>query len=396
MVSWKRNLAVVWASQFLSIMGFFFAMPFAPYFIQDLGVRDPVQLKLWVALFGAAAPLSLALCSPIWGALADRYGRRMMLLRANFGAALVLGLMGMARSVEVLVALRLCQGLLSGTVTAAQTLVLSGTPSHRNGAALGALSAAVYSGTMVGVFAGGLFAERFGYRHAFWASSALLLAAGLLVLFGSRENFVRPHLPPDAGGLPPSAAGPALSGAVPLLLLIVAMAFCRQFDNALFPLRVQQINGGIAGAAFWTGAVSAVASLAGFCSAPVFGWLADRFPPVRIGRISILGAGLFMIPQGLASGFGLLFPARFGMAFCGGGIEPVLQTWLARVTAPERRGAVFGWAATARSVGWAAAPLASGLVASGFGLRAIYFVGAALYLALLVLIGRVAARPMVS
>ena len=390
MVNWKHNLAVVWASQFLSFMGFFFAMPFAPFYIQDLGVNDPVHLKMWVALFGAAAPLSLAIFSPIWGALADRYGRRVMLLRANFGAALVLALMGMVHSVEALVTLRLFQGLLSGTVTAAQAMVLSSTPSNRNGTALGALSAAVYSGSMVGTFAGGLFAEHFGYRQAFWASSLLLLAAGLLVLFGSREEFVRPAASAKEPPLP--AARLALGGAVPLLLLIVAMAFCRQFDNALFPLLVQEINGGIDGAAFWTGTISAVASVAGFLSAPVFGWLADRFSPVGIGRVSIIGAGLFMIPQGLASGFASLFQARFAMAFCGGGIEPVLQTWLARVTAAERRGAVFGWAATARSIGWVAAPLISGLVASGFGLRAIYFVSAGLYLALLILMGRVAAR----
>ncbi len=384
MVNWKRNLAVVWASQFLSIMGFFFAMPFAPFYIQDLGVHDPVSLKMWVALFGAAAPLSLAIFSPIWGVLADRYGRRMMLLRANFGAASILALMGMVHSVEALVILRLFQGLLSGTVTAAQAMVLSATPANRNGTALGALSAAVYSGSMVGTFAGGIFADHFGYRHAFWAASLLLLIAGLLVLFGSREDFVRPAASERERSLP--AARLALGGAIPLLLLIVAMAFCRQFDNALFPLLVQDINGGIAGAAFWTGAVSAVAAVAGFLSAPVFGWLADRFSPVGIARVSIIGAGLFMIPQGLAGGFAALFPARFAMAFCGGGIEPVLQTWLARVTAAERRGAVFGWAATARSIGWVAAPLISGLVASGYGLRAIYFVGAGLYLILLILL----------
>ena len=88
-VNWKKNLAVIWLSQFLSIMGFSFAMPFAPYYIQDLGVTDPVRLKLWISVFAAAAPLTLAVFSPVWGALADRYGRRIMLLRANFAGAVV-------------------------------------------------------------------------------------------------------------------------------------------------------------------------------------------------------------------------------------------------------------------------------------------------------------------
>ena len=76
MVNWKQNLAVIWLSQFISIIGFNFALPFAPYFIQELGVTDPVKVKLWVAVFAAATPLSLAVFSPVWGILADRYGRR--------------------------------------------------------------------------------------------------------------------------------------------------------------------------------------------------------------------------------------------------------------------------------------------------------------------------------
>jgi len=93
-VNWKTNLVVIWISQLLSIAGFFFALPFGPYYIQELGVHDPAKIKFWVALFGAGPPLSLAVFSPIWGTLADRYGRRLMLLRANLGGAIILSLMG--------------------------------------------------------------------------------------------------------------------------------------------------------------------------------------------------------------------------------------------------------------------------------------------------------------
>jgi MFS family permease len=80
------------------------------------------------------------------------------------------------------------------------------------------------------------------------------------------------------------------------------------------------------------------------------------------------------------------------MVFCAGGLEPVFQVWLAKVTSTERRGSAFGWAATARSVGWVGAPLVSGLIASGFGLRSIYLVGGLQYLLLVLLIGYVGKR----
>jgi len=390
-VNWKTNLAVIWASQMLSIAGFFFALPFGPYYIQELGVHDPVRIKFWVALFGAAPPLSLAIFSPLWGMLADRYGRRLMLLRANFGAAVVLSAMSMVHSVEALIVLRLLQGTLSGTMIAAQAMVAAYTPERHSGMALGSLSAAVYSGAMVGTFLGGVLAEYFGYRPVFLASALLLLSAGLLVFWGAREDFSRPpDRPPEKGKSPKRAAFADLRHVWPILLLLGAMSFTRQFETSFFPLLIQQMLGTLQGAALRTGALSAIAAVAGFMAGLVFGRLADLFRPPKIAQFAAVCGCLFMIFHGLAQTFVLVGAARFAMTFCAGGLDPLFQTWLARETPPEKRGAVFGWSATARSAGWFIAPLMSGLVASGYGIRAIYFVGAFLYLLLPPLISWVA------
>lgn len=392
MVDWQRNLWMIWLSQFLAMIGFSFALPFAPYYIQELGITDSRQLNFHVAMFSATAHLSLAVFSPIWGAVADRFGRRIMLLRATFGGAVVLALMGSVQSVQALLILRLVQGSLTGTVTAAQTLVSVYTPMTHSGFALGTLSTAVFSGTMIGTFVGGAFAELFGYRIAFHAASMFLLAGGLLIVFGVREEFVRP--PRGLSGAAPARRRftlrmPALGPALPILLLIMAMAFVRQFDAAWLPLLVQDIHGAKAGAAMRTGLLGALGGIAGMLSGVILGRLADRCPPPRIAMFSALGAALFMVPQGLAQGFVLLFAARFGMVFWAGGLDPVFQIWLTRVTPPHRRGSVFGWAATAKAVGWAFAPLISGALASGFGIRSIYFAGALLFLMLIPLIARV-------
>jgi len=387
MIEWKRNFVMVALSQFLSIMGFSFAMPFAPYYIQQLGITDPNELKMWVALFTAAAALTLAVASPIWGALGDRYGRRIMMLRANFGGMLVLGLMGLVPNVQMLVVLRLVQGMLTGTVTAAQTFVSVQSPPQRSGMVLGTLSAAVFSGSMCGAFVGGLFAEWFGYRMAFLASGVLLLLAGLLVALGTREEFVRPleetgDSMEDRSRIFWGKIGPAL----PILALMAAMGFVVQFDVAWLPLLVQDIHGSLKGAAFWTGSLSATGGIAGFLAGPIIGRIADRFAPPRIAKISAFGAGLMMIVVGLAQGFLQLFTGRFGAIFCAGGLDPVFQIWLAKTTPAASRGFIFGWAVTAKSLGWMLAPLASGVVAWMFGLRAVFFVAAAFFFLLIPLI----------
>jgi len=373
-------------------MGFAFALPFTPYYIQHLGVTDPLERNAWIAICFAATPCSLAFFAPIWGAVADRYGRRLMLLRANFAASVIVVLMGFVRHVETLAALRFLQGAFTGTMTAAQTMVAVHAPRHRSGLALGSLSAAVYSGAMVGAALGGVVADAFGYRAAFWTGGSILFLAGLLVLFASKEEFVRPERRRKARPWGARLREAKRSVVVPILFLIVCMAFVRQFDRPFLPLLVQEIHGAMKGAARITGGLNAVGGLAGLIAGFTLGRLADRLTPARVAVISALGASLFMAPHGFVEGFAALFGIRFGLIYFAGGLDPVFQIWLAKVTSPERRGVIFGWGATAKAVGWLSAPLLSGVVASVFDIRAVFFVGTGLYLALVPVIGLVVRR----
>ena len=181
--SWKKQMALVWAAQFLSIMGFAFALPFAPYFLQqELGVVQHGELQLWVALFSASTAVTMAIAAPLWGLLADRFGKRVMLIRANLSGAVVMSLMGGVQTPGMLIILRLLQGALTGTMTAAQAFLAGEMPHERRGLAVGGLSAAVFSGTMAGVSLGGFVADWLGYRAAFAASRVLLLAAVFIEL----------------------------------------------------------------------------------------------------------------------------------------------------------------------------------------------------------------------
>ena len=394
--NWKRNLGVIWVAQFLSIMGFSFGIPFAPFFFQELGVTNSSELSMWVALFGASTPLTMAIFSPVWGALSDRMGRRPMLLRAYLGAAVVLSLMGFVTSPIWLIVLRLMQGVLTGTVTASQTLVSAHTPSRHSGMALGALNSAVFSGALTGAFLGGWTAEFFGYRTAFCLSGSVMVASAAIVFFGVKESFKAPPRHPDGllggmlSGFKPGAAQIWL--VLPILLLMTAVMFVKQFDSSFLPLLVQDINGKLEGASLKTGSLLAVCGGAGVISGLTLGWLADRFSPASIGKWSALAAGALIIPQAFAGCMGMLFGLRFGMVFASGGLEPVLQIWLSRM-APERsRGLLFGWSASARSLGWFMAPLAGGAVVSFFGLRWLYIVAGFLYLLLIPIIAWTARR----
>ena len=79
MKHWRRNLYVISATEFLTILGFTAIYPFMPYFIQELGIADLEELAVWAALVISAPALAMAVFAPIWGVVADRHGRKLML-----------------------------------------------------------------------------------------------------------------------------------------------------------------------------------------------------------------------------------------------------------------------------------------------------------------------------
>jgi len=392
---WKRNLIVVWLSQLFSITGFMLALPFAPFYIQALGVSDPAKVRIWAAFSQFSAAFGLAVMGPIWGMLADRYGRKKMMLRANFCAAVVLSAMAAAPNVWIFIALRLMQGMFTGTMNAAMAFVASYTPHRRQGTALGTLSAAVCCGAMAGPALGGLLAETVGYRATFVGAGQLLLLSALLVLFLVREQFTGPVDRPAPEGAARASwreRVAALGPGAPILFLVFLASFARRFDGPYLALFVQELHGKLEGVSRLTGLVFTISALGAAISGPLLGWVADRSSPLRVGRVSALVAGLAMGSLGFCRSLLYVPVARFVAAFAGGGLDPVFFAWLSRLTPQERRGTIFGWSTTARSLGWGISPLVGAMIAVPLGLRAVFFAGVLWCLLLLPVMGVVSRR----
>ncbi|OVE76223.1 hypothetical protein BVX97_02210 [bacterium E08(2017)] len=406
MINWKKNLFIIWLSQFLSIMGFSFSMSYHWVHMQEvLGVTDPNKLKLYIALFGSAAPISLAIFGPIWGAAADKFGRRLMCLRAYTGAAFFLYLMGITDNIIAFICVRFLQGVLTGTMTAAQALVAVQTPEKHSGFALGTLNSGVYSGAMAGMAVGGICAEYFGTRNAFFISSMILMGATLLMVFGTKEDFEKPKDTPSSDEQEPSTVNhsaaamakadkqpSALRKFLPIMLLLTFASFARRFDLAMFPLLVQEIQGSTEGAAMMFGFIMTPATIAGALSGICLGYLADRVKPSALLSTSALLAAVCIFMIGQSQEMLPLFILRFAVSFCIGGFGPVLQSWISDNTAKDRRGRLFGWIASARAAGWVFAPLLSGSVAIIANVRTVFTVGSVIFIALALAIPLISKR----
>ena len=369
-MAWRRNLAALWFAQLTAIFGFSFAFPFLPVYLRQLGVQDPAELAVWTGVTGGASGAALAIMSPIWGTLADRYGRRAMLLRAMIGGAVTVGLMGFARGPVDLLVLRLVQGATAGTVAAVTALVASGTPRPRVGWALGVLSSAVAVGSAFGPLVGGLAAFALGVRAIFWSGGILLALATIPVIVVVRE------VPTGRGE---AARRPALAvlreaapGAVATVAaLLVCQALLQISNNGFQPMVVLKLLEHLStGVEAVTGIAFAAAGLSSALASVMSARIARHFGFRTVGAL----AALLLAGSQLVAGYGSTVPTIvLGAALAGaffGMVGPIISTMIGLESPPEVQARVFGLGASATAIGFALGPLGAGLLAARLGTAA--------------------------
>ncbi len=183
MEPWRKNLYILWATQFLAMVGMNLVVPFLPFFIRELGVTDPDELARWSGLVFSGPFVLSFIATPIWGALGDRYGRKNMVVRAIFGLAVSQLLVGFSQDVIQLFIFRIVQGAISGFIASSLALVSTNTPREKVGYALGLMQSASAGGMVLGPFVGGLLADLIGYREIFFVTASLCTIGGVVVVF---------------------------------------------------------------------------------------------------------------------------------------------------------------------------------------------------------------------
>ena len=161
---WKRNFYVMFATELIVLMGLSLVIPFLPLYLQQANNLTTEDAAFWAGIAGSAAGIAMFFAAPIWGILADRWGRKSMVLRAMFSGGIILALMGVFHNIFAIVLLRTLQGLFSGTIAAASALVASGTPREKMPATMGLLMVAFYGGGALGPLLGGFLAETFALQ----------------------------------------------------------------------------------------------------------------------------------------------------------------------------------------------------------------------------------------
>jgi MFS transporter, DHA1 family, multidrug resistance protein len=371
---WKRTLYVTFFAELVTAIGFSSMFPFLPLFVQELGSSMGFSLELLTGLVFSGQAFAMMLISPVWGAVADRYGRKLMVERAMFGGTVILLLMAFVRSAEELVVLRTIQGLITGTVAAANALVAAVTPRERMGYAMGLLEVGLGTGVAVGPLIGGAIADVWGYSAAFYITSGMLFLAGLLIMFGVKEDFkpVEKNHRPKGGLLASWKLILVTTGVTVVYSLRFLSQFARNMIVPVAPILVQELLAGGGMVNTVTGLVTGVSAAATTMSFVYLGRLGDRIGHRKVLVAGLLCSTLLYFPQAGANAVWqfVILQALVGVAM--GGVLPTVSALLARYTRPGEEGAVYGLDNSISSAGRAAAPLAGSAIAAGMGTRSTF------------------------
>lgn len=384
MQAWRRTHRAVWVANLATAAGMMSFLPFFPSHLERLGVEGAGALELWTGVIFGAAPFSAAFMSPIWGALGDRFGRRLMVLRAMGAITVFVGAMAFVTNPWQLLALRLLQGVFSGFVAPSMTLVSIAAPASEQGRVASSLQVAMSFGAILGPLLGELVRDLVGPSAVYLSVAALSAFSALLVLaFASEDASKRRAL--DAGPLRVGAVLRASLGdlgelrASRGLRAAVVLLFWIQFGNgATLPL-LEIYEGQLRAGASWlpvsTAALFSVPAAMNLIAMPLWGRLGDRRGHVTALLVCALASGVLLAAHALVLSYEQLLAARlvFGAAMAGAG---PLAFGVAAVEIPEdRRGGAFGVVFSARALAVSSSAMLGGWLAGWLGIRGLYWVG---------------------
>ena len=379
---WQRNQYAVVASVGLAFCAFELSNPFVPLYVRQLGVADLAEAAFWAGLISGITPLLAALMGPIWGSVADKYGRKSMVLRALICIGVAQFLTGFVPNVYWLLALRIVMGVFAGFTSMSLALAVSVSPRERMSQTISRVQAAQIAPSAIGPLIGGPLADLVGQRATFMLTGVLLLVPIFLISIVLKESTDAP----SSGK--PAPKTPARGGSLLSLMLLpgfavaVAVLFLTRFTERaiqpMVPLYLIELRTPEALLATITGVAVSGGAIAATCSSLLYGRWAR---PETIGRVlatALAGAAVCAALFALARGWPDVIILRLLLGLLAGGTISLAYTMGARLAPPERAATTMSLLASWGMLGSAVAPILAGIVGQ-LSLQAVFVATSAAY-----------------
>ena len=373
---WQRNLKIAWIGTFFTGASFSIVMPFMALYVEELGVKG-AMVEWYAGLSVALSALASALVSPVWGRLADRYGRKPMMIRASMVMTFTMGGLAFVPNVFWMLFLRILNGLFAGYVPNATALIASQAPQQRSGYALGTLSTGLTAGVLIGPLLGGALSEAFGMRGTFLLVGLILFICCLLTIFGLREDFQ----PIEKGEMMSLSQVFAKIPSKSLLIgLFVTSMIIQISAQSIAPILAPYIRylGQSDNILFYSGLIVSAMGFSSLLSTPYLGRLGDRIGNHRLLLMGLFYSFLLYFLCGFAGSALQLGLLRFAYGFGVGALMPSVNSLLTKMTPKEGISRIFSFNQSFSYIGQVLGPFVGSAVATGLGYRWVFFVTAAI------------------
>ncbi|WP_042880595.1 MFS transporter [Cupriavidus necator] len=380
---WRRNLVICVFGSFTTLVSLSMLLPFLPLYVEQLGVTSSAEIVQWSGVAFGVTFLGTALTAPLWGRMADRFGRKPMLIRAAIGMAVVMSMIGMAHNVYELVALRFAAGLIGGYASASMVMIGTQAPPERSGWALGVLSTGALAGNLIGPLVGGLLPNLIGIRGAFAAAAGMIAIAAILTIAFVREDFS------DLARQPLSRPQPGAAGthrkmprvAIAALLVTATMVLLANMSiEPIITVYIAQLGVPHERLATVAGIVMAGSAFGSMLTAARLGALADRIGAWQVIIGCLVATALVMIPQAFVTNWWTLAILRGLMGMTLAGLLPAIAKLVRQAVAEHESGKMLGYLQSAQYAGQVVGPLIGAQIGVHVGMRSVFFVTSALLL----------------
>lgn len=370
---------ILWAGVLLCSASYTMAVPFLPLFLFELGVGK-AEANVWASMVHSSAFFVGAVMAPFWGSLADKYGKRKMVLRAGLSLAVIYALIAAVRTPEQLIVVRMLHGFVGGFVPASMAIVASIAPREKLGSSLGIMQAGTMTGGILGPAFGSVLADVFGQRLSFVASGGIILAATLAVMFFVKAGNERTEekRATYADNWRAVAASPVLRSML-LLLLLYQLSF--NMIQPLITLHIADMQGSVEDAVRLSGIVFSLIGIAGIVASPLWGKAGSRLGPRQVLIYCLLCAGAVVCLQFFVDRLWLFTVVQFVFGLFVAGIAPAINTVIVGGTPEEFRGRSFGLTASANQLGAMTGPLIGGMLGAFLNIHWIFVTSGLILLA---------------
>jgi DHA1 family multidrug resistance protein-like MFS transporter len=392
---WRRNLRVVPISNLLASLGFGLSWPFLPLMVRGLGVEE--NLATWVGWMVLGFYIVSFATSPIWGSIADHYGRKIMVLRATLGMGFFMIVLAFAPSPLWFACLIMLVGLFNGSTAASMSLLVANTPPGRIGTALSLSQTGTLVGQTMGPAVGALLAAIVArYHWLFWISGAMMLAGGILVAIFVREV---KHLAAGRwrlqwmGPLRELVAVPRIGALYFLSFLFAVMWSGNVTIMSLYVLQLLPPGTASAGTeAYWVGAAAIALGVSGLIAMPIWGRVLDRHDPARVLAFATAAAAVTHLPLLVLETPLQLVLARVAFGVSAAAMQPAIVRLLKEHAPPGMDARAISYGSSFQFIAMGLAPFCAGLIGPVLGLRAYFALTIVLTVAGLVLWRRSGSR----